>query len=143
MGKSKDHRDTRREEEGPRNFNVFLQNLAEGEAHTTLSAELFELGRKMQEEAHARGDKVKGRITINLGFVTEPNGIVSVGYDVTVKAPKPRRAVGTYWLTPGGNLSPEPVKQLKLPIQNVAGATEKPRDLTDGDEEQHAADEAF
>lgn len=119
-------------EEGPRNFSVFLAKLADGEAHATLSAELWELGKRLQEEAHIRQADVSGKLTFVLAFKAKPNGVVDVAHDVTVKAPKPKRAGATFWFTKGGNLAAEPQRQIKLPFQDVANERGIPRDLDDG-----------
>jgi hypothetical protein len=120
-------------EEGPRSFAVFLRKLGQGEAESSLSYELHELGKRLQEEAHARNEKVKGTLTLSLAFEAEPEEeLVKVAYDVKAKPPKPRRAKGYFWLTKGGNLSteqPKDTKQAAFPFRDVANDKGVPHDL--------------
>ncbi len=116
-------------EEGPRSFSVFLSKLADGEAHAALSSELWELGKRLQEEAHIRQSDVSGKLTLVLAFKAKPNGVVDVAHDVVVKAPKPKRPGATFWFTKGGNLAAEPQRQTKFPFQDVANERGIPRDL--------------
>ena len=122
-------------EEGPRSFIVFIRNLAGGDAESILSYELHELGKRLQEEAHARGDKVKGTLTLALGFIADPKGMVEIGWQVTAAPPKPRRPTGMFWFTKGGNLSPEIPRQTKFPFSDVANERGIPNDLNDEDPE--------
>lgn len=108
-------------EEGPRSFGVFLNELAEGEAEQKLSAELFDLIRKLKEQAIASDGKIKGELNLKLRFVVQEAGPVAVGFDVTTKAPKVRNTPGYFWVTRGGNLTIHNPKQAKLPLREVSG----------------------
>lgn len=110
--------------EGPRSFATFVTTLAEGEAEQELSYQLHELMKRCQEEAHMRGDKVKGTLTLSVRFIVEPKGFVGIGYDVATKAPKRKTSPGVFYLTRGGNLSLENQRQQKLPLREVGGKSE-------------------
>lgn len=96
-----------------------------GGAGRTLNAELSEelhaLVRRLELHAYDFG-KAKGVITLALTIDIDREGVVTVDPDVKLKAPKPARKKGRYWLTPGGNLSPENPKQTTLPLREVPKA---------------------
>lgn len=118
-------------EEGPHSFSRFLAELGDGDAEGEISYQLHELGKRLQEHAHARGDKVKGALTLKFGFVAEPSGVVGIAYDIVVKEPKRRLAPAVMWLTKGGNLSPFNPKQQKLPLREVSVRPDEVRDVED------------
>lgn len=105
-------------DEGARSFAVLLQNLGEGTFHAEASEVLHELCKKLQDHAVDFG-KAKGTLTVTLAVEIDREGVVTVDPDVKTKAPKPARKRGRYWLTAGGNLSPENPKQQKLPLREV------------------------
>lgn len=116
-------------EEGPRSFTVFMRDLSDGEAEGELSYQLHELCKRMQEEAAARNDKVKGKLALTVSLQAEPSGIVGVSYAVDVKAPKRRTSPAVFWLTRGGNLTGQNPKQQKLPLREVAAPPAEARDV--------------
>lgn len=123
-------------EEGPRSFGVILQKVADGAAEAELSRELFALTKILKDEARTTTGKVKGSITLKLNLEADgDDGLVKVGFDVSVKAPKPVRKNGHFWFTQGGNLTAEAPKQKKLPFQDVANERGIPHDLPLGDEQ--------
>ena len=107
------------QDEGPRSFSVFVSKLADGEAEQHLSHELHELAKRLQEQAVAQNDKVKGTLTLTINFIAEPKGFVGIGYDIASKEPKPRRQASMFWLTKGGNLTPHNPAQLGLELREV------------------------
>lgn len=117
-------------EEGPRSFGVILQKVADGAAEAELSRELFTLTKTIKEEARMRAGKVKGTLTLKLDIEAEgDDGVVKVAFDVAVKAPKPQRRNGHFWITEGGNLTSQAPKQTGLPFQDVANSRGIPHDL--------------
>jgi len=107
-------------DEGPRSFARFIEQVADGEAQITASAELHELGKALKREASAQNAKVKGKLTLSLSFEADPMGAITVGYDVDMKAPKPKRGGSIFWTTKDGNLSAEHPRQARLPLHEVS-----------------------
>lgn len=131
MGKK--HDETSEEEqpkdEGARGFAPFLQQVDDGELHTELSAtlqkhvsELFLYANRFQRDA-------KGSITLTLNFAVLGNGNVMVAGDVKTKTPKTPRAASMFFRTQGNNLTIENPRQQKLPLRDVGGTREKPKDI--------------
>jgi len=107
--------------EGARSFALFLQQLADGDAHSELSQELHKLNGHCQRESKARGQSVTGSLSLALTLKYEPNGIVGIGYKVQRKEPSPTRQGSVFFLTEGGNLSVDNPRQQKLPLKEVGG----------------------
>ena len=128
-----DDGDESKEEEGPRSFARFIELLADGEAHCELSETLQKLGIKLQEEAERTCQVAKGEIVLRLRFKVEDNGIAGVGYEIKVKEPEPARPGSVFWLTKGGNLTPENPRQQKLPLIDVNSRRAPARDVQDGE----------
>lgn len=100
-------------DEGPRAFARFFENLADGDAHAEASEKLHELGAALSE--HSRfGAKASGKLTLELTLKAE-GGQVDVHYAVKLKKPDPKRPRSTLWLTQGGNLSRANPNQQDLP----------------------------
>lgn len=116
-------------EEGPRSFTVFLRDLAEGEAESELSYHLHELCKKLQEEAAARHDKAAGEIVLKIRLIADHKDNVVVAYSIDAKAPKRKTSAAVYWLTKGGNLTPENPRQQKLSFKDVSKAKQPPREV--------------
>lgn len=121
--------------EGPHAFNRFLAMLGDGAAHAEVSAHLHELGIALEREADAQQKKVAGELTLKISLTCEPNGVVGANYEIKRKEPAPRRPGSIFWLTKGGNLTPENPRQQKLPLREVMGERTDVRDL---DEHDHA-----
>lgn len=102
-------------DEGPRSAARFIEQAADGSLHAHLSAELFALTSRLQEEATNRDADVSGEISLKLRLKAQPNGMVHLGYEVTRKDPRPKTRTGVMWLTDGGNLSPSNPRQAELP----------------------------
>ena len=111
-------------EEGPRSFGTFLARLSEGEAESTLSYELHELGKRLQEVAKMTMGKAKGKLKLIISLVAEPSGAVGIAYNVDTTAPKPPRTPAVFWLTKGGNLSATDTRQLELRPREVPSKRE-------------------
>jgi hypothetical protein len=126
-----ENKQTPEPEEGPRSFVNFLTTIADGEAERELSYQLHELARRMQEEAHTRGDKVSGSLSLNIKMVVDNLGHAIVGYDVSTKQPKRKTSGAVFWLTAGGNLTPDNPKQQKLNLRHVDGGRAPARDITE------------
>jgi hypothetical protein len=133
--------------EGPRNFLVFLHKVGSGELERVCSEELWEMGKRLQEEAHMQGAAVKGELVLKLRFEADPElGSVTTTYEVRKRLPKPKRRTGFFWLTPEGNFTTAAPKgpQQDLPFGDVANVRGIPNDLNDaitgGDEDLNLED---
>lgn len=116
-----------KQDEGARSFAVLLQAIGEGTFHAECSEQLHELTRRL--EAHAYDfSKAKGTLTLALTVEIDREGVVTIDPDLKLKVPKPARKKGRFWVTPGGNLSPENPKQTTLPLREVPAAR-APRDM--------------
>jgi hypothetical protein len=120
--------------EGPRSFGVFLQQLADGAAHSELSRETHDLLEKLHDEAQQRGPAgiASGKLTLTIDFKVETKGIVGIKYGITTKEPKPDRGGDVFWLTKGRNLSKDNPKQQGLFPVDVTART--PLEAPDDDE---------
>lgn len=111
-------------QEGPRSFVHFLGQLAQGEAEANASHEMHELLKRIDEEAHLRNARVKGKLKFSLNFAADENGVVSVSYDVETKAPPRKTTSSVFWMSRGSNLVPENPKQQKFPLRDVSARQE-------------------
>lgn len=119
-----------KEDEGARDFAVFLRNIDDGTIHEEASAELHALATKLSRHVDTHGGKAKGQLTITLNLTALPNGTVDVLADVKVKEPKIVRPRSVFWFTKGNNLSPDNPRQQKLALREVPSpAREKARDI--------------
>lgn len=110
-----------KQDEGARSFGVLLQSIGDGTFHAEVSEEMHALTKKLDGHAFDFG-KAKGTITIALTVEIDRDGVVTIDPDVKLKVPKPARKKGRFWVTPGGNLSPENPKQAQLPLREVPAA---------------------
>lgn len=109
--------------EGPRSFANLIAELTDdegGSLNTVVSTELHELTRDLHAESRLRDAKVKGEFTLTLTFVVH-KGKATITPDVKVKRPKRRRRDFDTWVTAGGNITTEVPRQLKMPLQGIAG----------------------
>lgn len=115
--------------EGPRSFSVFLNTLADGDAHTDLSMELHELTKALQEHAQKTGAVAKGELTVKFKFAVDARDAAAITYHVSSKRPEPTRAGSVFFVTKGGNLTVEHPRQTKLPLAEVPApsAVEAPK----------------
>jgi len=111
-------------EEGPRSFVVFLRDLAQGETEALAAHELHELLKRLDEEAHTRNARVKGKLNLKLSFTVDENGVVAVAYDIETKAPPRKTTSSVYWMSKGSNLVAENPRQQKLALRDVSGSRE-------------------
>lgn len=117
-------------EEGPRSFSRFVATVADGEAERQLSSELFELGRRLQEQVKAQGRKVTGTLKFGLKFNAETNGTVTVTYGIDVTTPKPITTPALFWLTRNGNLSAQDTRQMELRPREVPAPKREIREVS-------------
>ncbi len=116
---------------GPRSFTVFLAKLASGEADSNLSHELHELLKRLDEEAHARATKVKGKLKLTLSLIVDETGVVAVNYDVEAKAPPRKTTPSIYWVNKASQLVTENPKQQTLALRDVGGGKKEFRSVDD------------
>lgn len=110
---------TTKRDEGPRSASVLLQHIDDGELHSELSETIQRVSTELVEIAEHASGKASGTITLTLKLAAKSNGTVAVSADVKSKTPKVVRPGSTFWLTDGGNLSPENPRQAKLPLKPV------------------------
>lgn len=116
-------------EEGPRSFEAFLREVADGTAHQELTEELFKLVRTTRGLAEIQNG-ASGKLTLDLSLDCNQKGVFTVKYDIKVKEPKVARDESHFWSTKGGNLTVENPKQQKLPLRDVSS----PADARDVEE---------
>lgn len=119
-----------KDDEGARDFALFLRHIDDGAIHEEASAELHALATKLSRHVDTHGGKAKGQLTVTLNLTALPNGTVDVLADVKVKEPKVVRPRSVFWFTKGNNLSPDNPRQQKLALREVPPASrEKARDI--------------
>lgn len=117
------------DDEGPRSFAVFIDQLADGRANEDLSVELMRLGQAIRRELDAERD-AKGELNLKLKFKVSRNGIVAITYDIKLKEPPRLTMPGTNWLTDGGNFVGANPRQPTLPgIREVPPRRDEARDV--------------
>lgn len=109
-------------EEGPRSFAHQIATMCNGETNIEASQELHDLLLALRAEALARRKKVKGEFKLVFAIEVNDDDVVTISPSIKSKAPEPRRSGSIWWLTPGGNLTPENPRQAVLP-----GIREVPR----------------
>ena len=127
--------ETDKTEEGPRSFSLLLQQVADGDAHAELSQSLHELTLGLAVAARATAGVVKGELMLRLRMTVDEKGVVGVGYEVKIKEPPPTRSSSVFWITKGGNLTPENPRQANLFPRDVT-KQEEAKDV--GTDEQDA-----
>lgn len=129
----------KQQEEGPRSFGVFLQEMAEGETEQDISVEMFTLLKKLKEAAIAKDGEVKGELNIKFKFTVPATGPAKIVPVIDHKAPKVVRTPGHFFFTKGGNLTLHNPKQGSLPLREVKG----PAEAVEVDHDAIDAREAF
>jgi len=117
------------QEEGPRDFAVFLRQVADGQCLIDLSSELHELMLTLREEAATSKDGVNGSLSLELKFKVEGNGVVGNTYLIKRKEPAKRRPNSVFWLTGGGNLTAQNPRQLQIPTVRDVTPTSEEREV--------------
>lgn len=115
---------TKKKDEGPRSAAVLLQQIDDGELHAELSETIQRVSSELVEIAEHASGKASGTITLTLKLAAKSNRTVAVSAALTSKTPKVVRPGSTFWLTDGGNLSPENPRQAKLPLKPVEAPVE-------------------
>lgn len=110
-----------KEDEGARSFAVALQAIDEGCLHAEASEELQKLVVHLQDHAIRYGRDAKGELVLKIGVAVSASGLALVAGEVVTKTPKRAKRGSAFWLTAGGNLTPENPKQQKLPLRDVNG----------------------
>lgn len=100
--------------EGPRSFVNVLAKISDGELESEASYQLHELGKRLQELSLMTHGKAKGKVKLILNLTADPSGTVALSYQIDVTAPKMPTTPAIFWLTKGGNLTPQNPKQLEI-----------------------------
>ena len=119
------------QEEGPRSFAHFFQSLDGGEANVCASVDLHKLSSALRDEAKRRRSAVKGTLTLTLELKCDEAGTVEANYTTKIKEPVRKSSKSIFWLTKGGNLTPENPRQQNLPLREVQGGSGEVRDVGD------------
>lgn len=125
MGRDREERD----DEGARSFSRFVEMVADGAMVSEASEALHKLVCSLEDDALETHSTSKGELTLKVKIAVEPNGVVSIVYDLKAKEPVPTRPKGVLWLTKGGNLTPHNPRQQKLPLREVGGTEESAREV--------------
>lgn len=119
------------DDEGARSATRFIEHVADGQCAADLSHAIHKLGLRLLAETRQRADKCSGEITLKLKFISEPSGIVGVGYEVNSKEPKSKTSGSVFWLTKGGNFSTDNPRQQSLPGIREVKRNDEVRDLSE------------
>lgn len=133
-------------DEGARSATRFLEQIADGQCNADLSHALHKLGLKLASECRQRNDKVSGEVTLRLKITAEPSGVVAVVYEVNAKDPKAkdpkaRTSGSVFWLTKGGNFTPDNPRQTNFPGIREVRITGEVRDVAVNDNNGQAPEE--
>ncbi len=114
--------------DGTRDFPAFIRMVNDGSFQHELAGALHDINAKLQTIASNEG-KAKGQLTITINLTHQDDGTVQVEPVVKAKVPEPRRRKSTFWMTPGGNLSPNNPKQVRLEFKDVSAPAAPAKDL--------------
>lgn len=117
------------DETGPRAFSVILQQIADGDAHSEVSAELQRLLKTMSARAKDQNKSLNGELTLKLKIAVDERGVLAIGYDVKTKEPSPKRAASTFWIDKAGNASVTNPRQIELGLRDVSDKKAETRDI--------------
>lgn len=109
--------DKETESEGPKPFGDFVRIAVEGEMHNEATTALHDLLCRLQDAS--LDGTAKGSFTLKVNLSADSGGVVDITYDVSTKAPKPRRAKGAMWLTKGANLTTQNPRQQLLGLREI------------------------
>lgn len=115
-------------DEAPRGFAVLLGQIDDGALHAEISEVVQEVAKTLTAGVDNFGVDQKGSVTLTLKLKARKDGTILIEGDVKKKVPELRRGTGLFWLSPGGNLSPENPRQQKLPLRAVEAPAQPVRD---------------
>ncbi len=114
--------------EGPRAFARMLEETADGELHSDVSAASWKLLTALFEMARETNQPASGSITLKLDFTVDAKRNVEISGGVTAKAPSAPKRLANYWLTQGGNVVFEPPERQRGPVREVKRNADAPRE---------------
>lgn len=115
----------------PPNFTFFLSRLANGEADANAAYEMQQLTMRLQEEAHARNGKVKGKFKLVINFIVDETDAVAIHYDISTAAPPRKTTPSISWLKKNGQLTDRNPRQQEIPgLRDVGGGKKEFRNVT-------------
>lgn len=129
MGRS-DHKEKPPEEgEQPRDFSHFFNSLDDGNAAAEASVALQDLVKETAAKAAARMKPLVGTMTVTLAVAIDETGVSRVTYEIKAKPPKHKTQPSTFWVSKGGNLTPNNPRQVELAIRDVSKPQVPARDV--------------
>lgn len=114
-----------------RQFSAVISVLGDGQANADIMAQLLRVLESVKAQAVRTSKESKGLLTLKIPINVDEEGVVRMGYDVTIKEPKPPRRGSVLWMRHDGRLSLRDPKQLDLGFRVVNGGDVAPsRDVT-------------
>ena len=106
-----------------------------GAINDDATAEMRKLVAEMQTVQRNRGGEPKGKMTLELSFKVNENGVFEITSDIKVKRPAMAKTRAFLFATKDGSLSEEDQRQMKLPLGEVkdvsTASTSNVRDISD------------
>ena len=126
----KEHMDQRPpDDEEARDFSHFFNSLDEGNAAAEASVALQELVKETSAKAAHRMKALVGTLNIALAVAIDETGVSRVTYEIKAKPPKHKTQPSTFWVSKGGNLTPNNPRQIELGIRDVSRGQAPARDV--------------
>lgn len=116
---SADETTARDDAEGTRGFAFIIGQLGDGDLADEIARKQRKLIETLTGHAYHYKSAAKGRITVEIAFTVDDDGVVEARGSVKVKEPPPKSCKATLWATKGGNLTAANAKQGKLNLREV------------------------
>ena len=121
------------EKPGPRSFVVFFRELAGGEAEQRTSVEMQRLLERLHEEAVTVNGKVKGVLTIKVGFMVDEGGNAVIRYETRRAEPPSKTKTTHMFVDKHSRLTTKHPNQQEMwgekKAQGVPGASKETNDI--------------
>lgn len=102
-------------------FSDFIRDMADGTIDLELAKKLRETLETLEDWARDAQRKAKGKLSISLEIVMEPDGAVRLHPDIQIKIPKPLFRGDSFFTDGHGNLQRSNRRQPSLPFDPVTG----------------------
>lgn len=100
-------------------FILFVQMLEGGELVDELTNQLQEINAEMNNFRQDYGGKCKAKLTLDIDFILNKDGIFEIVAKSKSKTPDRPRGRTIAWSTPENHFTPQNPRQLNLPIRSV------------------------